>query len=75
MSRRINLYGKDFENLQKLCVDKEKDYFHFSFDIVMANSHLEISILNKSEILKDNENFRIDSEYVKREYRENEERI
>lgn len=37
--------------------------------------HLEVSVLKLSEVKKDNESFRIDSEYFKKEYLENEERI
>lgn len=37
--------------------------------------HLEVSVLKLSEVKKDNESFRIDSEYFKKEYLENEEKI
>lgn len=37
--------------------------------------HLEVSVLKLSEVKKDNESFRIDSEYFKKEYLENENRI
>lgn len=37
--------------------------------------HLEVSMLKLSEVKKDNESFRIDSEYFKKEYLENEKRI
>ena len=37
--------------------------------------HLEVSVLKLSEVKKDNESFRIDSEYFKKEYLENEKRI
>lgn len=37
--------------------------------------HLELSVLKLSEVKKDNESFRIDSEYFKKEYLENEEKI
>ncbi|MCX2683159.1 restriction endonuclease subunit S [Campylobacter sp. MIT 21-1684] len=37
--------------------------------------HLEVSVLKLSEVQKDNESKRIDSEYFKKEYLENEEKI
>ncbi|HJE65602.1 MAG TPA: restriction endonuclease subunit S [Campylobacter avium] len=37
--------------------------------------HLEVSVLKLSEVKKDNESFRIDSEYFEKEYLENEEKI
>lgn len=37
--------------------------------------HLEVSVLKLSEVKKDNESFRLDSEYFKKEYLENEEKI
>ena len=36
--------------------------------------YLEVSVLKLSEVTKDNESFRIDSEYFKKEYLENEEK-
>ncbi|MGH2266894.1 restriction endonuclease subunit S [Campylobacter taeniopygiae] len=37
--------------------------------------HLELSVLKLSEVKKDNESFRIDSEFFKKEYLKNEEKI
>lgn len=44
-------------------------------DLQERFSHLEVCTLKLSEVRKDNESFRIDSEYFKKEYLENEERL